>query len=570
MDLRRQYRPTIGGVPYQEIIARLEAEKRDKALNLNNGSGLSSATVSSGTLPESANGTAVDTASGKLPENRETDSEKVTVNDIVRSVISWVNASDDFNEEQKKAANAMALCKTEALGGFIQYCPECRRAVSYQYCSCGNRNCPSCQYPLEKKWVEMRKAEIIPGVTYFHVTLTIPHELNDLFQANFKTLADLLFRSSSESVIRICENPKVLGARPGIISVMHTWNNLLEFHPHVHLIVSGGGLDPEGHFVNLIDLRRAQKQARQNVHSQNNGSSSENGALPETSPVPEQVSESADEDDSDQGNHGGYDYFFNVNALMSLFRGIFMSGLREIYAKRKLVIPESLDDLNHPYDWAGFCHALETMPWVGHLNKTFGGDHGVFDTIGHYVARTPMEGKAVESDVAVPTDDSAGTVFEDDSDLETTTGDAFSYLGRFAYRTAITGNRIESCSDKTVCFTIRDNDHPGQKKHVSLNVYEFVRRLLSHVTPKGFTRIRFSGFLACPVKKKNLDLIFRQLSGHGFVPSPLKDVHGPELMKALFPESHLDRCPHCNARVISLPFGANNPWFARGNPSCDK
>lgn len=487
-------------------------------------------------------------------------SNNATVNDVIRSVLAWVLESDEFSDEQKKTARIMAACKTEQLGGFVEYCSKCHKYVGYQYCSCGNRCCPLCQYPQEKKWVELRKAEIIPGVPYFHVVQTLPHELNELFQANRVLISNLLFWAFSTAIIKICEDPKVLGAKPGIIMVQHTWNSLMELHVHVHAIVTGGGLAPDGTFVNLIDLRKAQEQAKLNK------------AQPEhNAPGGAVLQAAASPSGSEQKEEKEKLYFFSMEAQTNLCRGIFMSRLRELYKEKKLVIPASMDELNNPYEWAVFCNKLENMDWVGKITQTLGGD-GSFDTIGHYVKKLPMEGvnlsvssEELESDPDL-LDDSWDQVESDES-----RGDAFDYLGRYIFQIAINNHRIAEFDEnsKKVTFMCRVNGKPGQKKAVSLSAYEFVRRFLMHIPPKGFTRVRFSGILANACKKKNLTNIFQQI-GRVYTPSPLKDVRGSALLAMLFPDAHYGKCPYCGTSLLLIPFSQYDVKKPRGKPSADK
>ena len=501
-------------------------------------------------------------ASGSNGESVETNgvSSKATVNDIIRSVLPWVLENNEFSDEQKKTARILAACKTEKLGGVVNYCPKCHKYVGYQYCSCGNRCCPLCQYPQQKKWVELRKAEIIPGVPYYHAVQTLPHELNDLFLANRVVISNLAFRSFSTAIIKICDVPKVLGAKPGMIMVQHTWNSLMELHLHIHALVTGGGLAPDGKFVNLIVLRKAQKQARlDKAQPKDNVYSDAALQAAASSSVPEQT-----EEDNDL-------FFFSMKEETSLFRGIFMCGLRELYKNKKLVIPAAMEELSDPYEWAVFCNKLENLDWVGHINKTLGGD-GSFDTIGHYVKKLPVEGvdlsfstEELESDPDMM-ENSWDQVESNDS-----YGDAFDYLGRYIFQIATSNHRITDFDEnsKTVTFQCRVNGKPGQKKTVSMSAFEFVRRFLMHIPPQGFTRVRFSGFLANACKAKNLANIFQQI-GKIYTPSPLKNVRGSDLLEMLFPDAHYGKCTFCGTSLLVIPFAHFDLKKPRGKPTADK
>ena len=124
-------------------------------------------------------------------------------------------------EQQAKAANCISKCKSGLLGYNISYCKECGHTEIHAV-SCNNRDCPSCQAPLEKKWVMERESELIEGIAYYHVIFTVPHELNDLIYENQKLLYDLLFSCASDTLITLCRDRKYMGATPGIVSVLHT------------------------------------------------------------------------------------------------------------------------------------------------------------------------------------------------------------------------------------------------------------------------------------------------------------------------------------------------------------
>jgi predicted Zn-ribbon and HTH transcriptional regulator len=146
--------------------------------------------------------------------------------------------------EQSKAVWDITSCRTEALGGHAHQCDHCGHQENL-YNSCLNRHCPKCQSLNQARWLEARQADLLP-VEYFHVVFTIPSELHLLFRANPKVCYGLLFSAVSETLREVALNPKHLGARIGFTAVLHTWTQTLLFHPHVHCIVPGGGLNSEG------------------------------------------------------------------------------------------------------------------------------------------------------------------------------------------------------------------------------------------------------------------------------------------------------------------------------------
>src|SRR2546423_5091261 len=146
--------------------------------------------------------------------------------------------------DQLKVMSATERCRTAALGGHVARCEDCSHTL-ISYNSCRNRHCPKCQGAAAKQWLAEREAELLP-VPYFHVVFTLPAAVADIAYQNKTVIYDLLFKASAETLITIAADPKYLGARIGMTSVLHTWGSALTHHPHVHIIVPGGGLSPDG------------------------------------------------------------------------------------------------------------------------------------------------------------------------------------------------------------------------------------------------------------------------------------------------------------------------------------
>src|SRR5258706_6435884 len=143
---------------------------------------------------------------------------------------------------QLKVMSAIENCRTAALGGHVARCEDCAH-TTIAYNSCRNRHCPKCQGAAAREWMAAREAELIP---YFHVVFTLPSAIGDIAYQNKAVIYDLLFKASSETMLRIAADPKHLGARIGITSVLHTWGSAMTHHPHLHMIVPGGGLSMDG------------------------------------------------------------------------------------------------------------------------------------------------------------------------------------------------------------------------------------------------------------------------------------------------------------------------------------
>ena len=146
--------------------------------------------------------------------------------------------------QQLKVMSAIEHCRTAALGGHVEACADCgHQRIAYN--SCRNRHCPKCQGAAARTWLAEREADLLP-VGYFHVVFTLPAEVADVAFQNKAAVYDLLFQAASETMLRIAADPKHLGARIGITAVLHTWGSALTHHPHVHMVVPGGGISLDG------------------------------------------------------------------------------------------------------------------------------------------------------------------------------------------------------------------------------------------------------------------------------------------------------------------------------------
>jgi len=145
---------------------------------------------------------------------------------------------------QLKVMSAIESCRTAALGGHVLRCEDCSH-TQIAYNSCRNRHCPKCQGAAAREWLAEREAELLP-VPYFHVVFSLPAKIADIAYQNKAVIYDILFKASAETMITIAADPKHLGARIGVLSVLHTWGSALNHHPHIHMIVPGGGISLDG------------------------------------------------------------------------------------------------------------------------------------------------------------------------------------------------------------------------------------------------------------------------------------------------------------------------------------
>src|SRR5438045_7861343 len=173
---------------------------------------------------------------------------KLEVADIFRDHgPAWRQANaGHISLEQFKVMSAIENCRTAALGGHVLRCENDKCShTQIAYNSCRNRHCPKCQGAAAREWLAEREKELLP-VPYFHVVFSLPAKIADIAYQNKAVIYDILFKASAETMITIAADPKHLGARIGIVSVLHTWGSALNHHPHVHMIVPGGGFSLDG------------------------------------------------------------------------------------------------------------------------------------------------------------------------------------------------------------------------------------------------------------------------------------------------------------------------------------
>ncbi len=230
---------------------------------------------------------------------------------------------------QVKVLNAITRCRTAALGGHRDQCDGCgHQTISYN--SCRNRHCPKCQTNARDKWPGSRQQELLP-VTYYHVVFSVPHRLVPLMWQNKRVLFTLLFEVTAATLLEVGANPKRLGALIGFLSVLHTWGQTLQPHPHIHCVVPGGGLSPEH---------------ERWIHSQQN-------------------------------------FFLPVRVLSRVFRGKFVAGLKQLFRKNQLQFFGACQQLSNEKAFNAFLRTLFREDWVVYSKPPFGGPEHVL----HYLAR---------------------------------------------------------------------------------------------------------------------------------------------------------------------------------------
>lgn len=345
--------------------------------------------------------------------------------------------------------SAIERCRTAALGGHVARCEDCAyTAIAYN--SCRNRHCPKCQAAAAKEWLADREAELLP-VPYYHVVFTLPAAIADIAYQNKAVVYDLLFKVSAETMLTIAADPKHLGGRIGITSVLHTWGSGMTHHPHVHMIVPGGGISPDGQ--RWVSCRPG--------------------------------------------------FFLPVRVLSRLFRRLFLQKLVATHQNGRLSFFGDHAHLAEPQSFATYLAPLRKAEWVVYAKRPFGGPEAVL-----------------------------------------------AYLSRYTHRVAIANSRLIACDQQGVTFKWKDYRIEGRDryKQMTLATFEFIRRFLIHVLPRGFHRIRHYGLFAKSACADNI-------------------ARARELLAAAKPEANptattvdanTPACPCCGGRMIIIEV------FARG------
>jgi predicted Zn-ribbon and HTH transcriptional regulator len=349
--------------------------------------------------------------------------------------------------DQLKVMSAIERCRTAALGGHVARCADCAY-TTIAYNSCRNRHCPKCQGAAAKEWLADREAELLP-VPYYHVVFTLPVAIADIAYQNKAMLYDLLFKVSAETMLTIAADPKHLGARIGITSVLHTWGSAMTHHPHLHMIVPGGGISPDGQ--RWVSCRPG--------------------------------------------------FFLPVRVLSRLFRRLFLEKLIATHAAGRLSFFGDNRQLADAQCFAAYLAPLRKAEWVVYSKRPFGGPEAVL-----------------------------------------------AYLSRYTHRVAISNSRLITVDERGVTFKWKDCRIEGRDryKQMTLETFEFIRRFLIHVLPKGLHRIRHYGLFAKGACADNV-------------------ARARELLAVAKPEgqstaaaANKPSCPCCGGRMIIIEV------FARG------
>src|SRR5271157_4291394 len=238
---------------------------------------------------------------------------------------------------QHRLMQAIENCRTAALGGAVEWCDHCQN-TRIVYRSCRDRHCPKCRGLARERWIQQRLAELLP-VEYFHVVFTLPEQIAAIAFYNKKAVYQILFRTVSATLLTIARDPKHLGAEIGFFAVLHTWGQNLHLHPHLHCVVPGGGISPDG---------------------------SRWIACPKSS------------------------FFLPVRVLSHRFRKIFLRSLRSAFRKGMLCFRGELHPLADPAQFQLLCEQASAIKWVVHVKPPFGGPERVLKYLARYTHRVAI------------------------------------------------------------------------------------------------------------------------------------------------------------------------------------
>lgn len=263
---------------------------------------------------------------------------KTTVQQVLLKHDTPSDAS--VNLHVQKVLHRLKVCRTASLGYHVYRCSneQCGE-IKYQYHSCRDRHCPNCGAVKKQEWIEARTQELLP-VKYYHVVFTLPHELNSLVMGHRRLLFKLLFDASAQTLLSFAKDEKYLGATPGIISVLHTWGQQLSFHPHIHCIVSGGGITGDNTWKQAIK--------------------------------------------------DNWRFLFPADAMAIVYRGKFLQALQQMITKGEVTLPDKTNR-KRLFD------LLYQKDWIVNARAPFGGPHAVIEYLGRYTHKVAISNHRIQS-----------------------------------------------------------------------------------------------------------------------------------------------------------------------------
>ena len=259
-------------------------------------------------------------------------SAECTIQDVFNHFYPDYVKTHELSAAQRKVAYHIRNCKTGVFGVNVSVCEECG-CISIHYNSCRDRCCPMCQEFPKEKWVP-----------YFHVVFTVPEELNPVIYSNQKLLYDALYHASSDTLRELASDSKYLGADIGYICILHTWGSEMNFHPHIHAVVLGGGLDPKNHWKDT-----------------------------------------------------GEEFFLPIRVVSRLFRGKYLAELKKLWEGGKLEFHGSAEHFKNHYAFRELLDSCYSKEWIPYCKKPFDGAESVIKYLGKYTHRIAISNYRIKS-----------------------------------------------------------------------------------------------------------------------------------------------------------------------------
>lgn len=265
-----------------------------------------------------------------------------TVQDVFDQFYPSYEKTHPVSARQRKTAYHIMNCKTGAFGVNVSFCEDCG-SIRLHNNSCRNRCCPMCQEFSKEKWIDAQKENVLDA-PYYHVVFTVPEELNSVIYCNQKLLYDALYHAASATLKELAEDSKYLGADIGYICILHTWGSALNYHPHIHTIVLGGGLDKKNKWKDT-----------------------------------------------------GGSFFLPYGVISKIFRGKYLEDLKHLWKKSKLEFHGSATKYKNSYEFKELLNTCYSKKWVSYCKETFNGAQSVISYLGKYTHRIAISNYRIKS-----------------------------------------------------------------------------------------------------------------------------------------------------------------------------
>ena len=264
----------------------------------------------------------------------------ITIQDVFKRFLPEYSETGNFSDRQYLTVKCIQACRTAAMGAHVSECESCHSKYIH-YNSCKNRHCPMCQGMEADEWIDLRQEDVL-NTTYFHTVFTLPEEIYPLVYSNQHVLYDALYHAASRAITELSEDVKYLGATIGFICILHTWGSRMNYHPHLHTIVLGGGLDKDNHW-------------------------------------------------KDKGGK----LFFPVKVMSAVFKKYYLCELKDLWEKGKLEFNADSGYLRNRYDFKELIDVLYSKDWIVYTKESFCGAQSVIKYLGRYTHRIAISNRRI-------------------------------------------------------------------------------------------------------------------------------------------------------------------------------